>query len=75
MPTKLTLDRGTLAHVLFGLLGPILGYPELFTAVFCVKQVGDYLWSREEWPESAGDITEFSAGLVVGLIAKSLLGL
>jgi len=73
MPTKITLDSGTVCHVAYGVLGPLLHSEHIFSAIFVLKQCGDYLFSQEEWPESAGDITEYCIGMITGLILRSIL--
>jgi len=54
--------------VAYGVLGPLLHSEHIFSAIFVLKQCGDYLFSEEEWPESAGDITEYCSGMIIGLI-------
>jgi len=75
MPVKLKPDLGTPCHVAFGFLGPILGYEWHFILIYSLKQVGDYLFSKEPWEETAGDIVEFTIAFVVGIVVKKILTL
>jgi len=70
--TEISLDWGSVAHFLFGFLGGILDASYLFTGIFVFKQLWDFR-EGEEWAETSGDVSEFSSGLVVGLIAKQFL--
>jgi len=59
-------------HVLFGFLA-VFFEPYLFTAIFLVKQILDYLSHKESWVETSKDITEYSCGLVVGYLISTFL--
>jgi len=71
-PKATEIDFGTFAHFLFGFLGGILDASYLFTGIFVFKQYMDWR-AGEDWPETSGDIAEFSSGLVFGLIVKQFL--
>jgi len=73
MPVKIAPDSGTICHVAFGILGPLFHSEHIFSAIFVLKQCGDYLFSKEEWAESAGDITEYCIGMITGLVLRTLL--
>jgi len=70
--TRVIFDLETIFHFLFGFLGGILDASYLFTGIFVFKQYMDWRTS-EDWPETSGDIAEFSTGLIAGLIAKQFL--
>jgi len=70
--TEITFDLGTIAHFLFGFLGGVLDVSYLFTGIFVFKQYMDWR-TGEDWPETSGDIAEFSTGLIIGLIVKQFL--
>jgi len=70
--TRVISDLGTIFHFLFGFLGGILDTSYLFAGIFVFKQYMDWR-TGEDWPETSGDIAEFAAGLIAGLIAKQFL--
>lgn len=67
--TKITPDLGTFFHALFGFLSVILGREWLFTIIFIIKQVVlDCYFGHEDFGITSGDLAEYSAGLIMGLI-------
>jgi len=70
--TRITLDLGTAAHFILGLLSVLfgnLGYTALLATLFLVKQILD-LMGGEAYNECSGDIAELSIGIVTGLIVS-----
>jgi hypothetical protein len=68
--TKISLDWGSIYHVLFGLLAVLLNMEYLFTVIFLVKQFGDAYFLGEDWADTSGDIVEYVIGLIIGLCLK-----
>ena len=68
--TKVSLDWGSIIHILFGLLATMLNMEYLFTAIFLVKQLGDAYFLGEDWADTSGDIVEYVIGLIIGLCLK-----
>jgi len=71
MRTKLTLDWGTLAHLVWGLLACLLDQLWLFSLLYVLKQIGDF-HAGEPWEETSGDLVEYSGALVAGLILRQV---
>jgi hypothetical protein len=68
--TIISLDWGSVFHVLFGFWAVLLNMEYLFTAIFLVKQFGDAYFLGEDWGETSGDIVEYVIGLIIGLWLK-----
>jgi hypothetical protein len=68
--TKISLDWGSMFHVLLGFWAVLLNMEYLFTAIFLVKQLGDAYFLGEDWAETSGDIVEYVIGLMIGLWLK-----
>ena len=70
--TKTNFDLGSIIHYFFGFLAVILGHEYLFTIVFIIKQLGDAFLTKEDWSETSGDIIEYMAGFITGVILLKL---
>jgi len=71
--TKITLDLGTVFHVLFGVLAVVLGREWLFSSFFVIKQMIDLIWGGEEPAETSGDLVEYLVGFCVALLIRRLI--
>jgi len=75
LKTQVDLNLGSLLHFLLGLLSVLfggLGYTALLTFLFVVKQLLDFI-EGESGSECSGDLAEFTAGIVTGLILQSFV--
>lgn len=70
--TTIKLDLGSVIHFAFGVLAALLREEALFTVIFLVKQLLD-AYGGEDPAEASGDIAEFTAGLIVGLIITHMI--
>jgi ABC-type Co2+ transport system permease subunit len=71
--TRVSFDRGTLLHFLYGLAAGWLGawQSAVATAIFVAKQALD-VRGGEDPGETSGDIAEYASGLLAGWLAARL---
>lgn len=66
------LDKGSIVHVIYGIMAGILGEALSFTLIFIAKQLID-IGSGEDHLEASGDLCEYATGLIIGSILRNYI--
>lgn len=66
------LDKGSIVHVIYGIMAGVLGETLSFTLIFIAKQLID-IGSGEDHLETSGDLCEYAAGLIIGTMIKKAI--